>query len=730
MNRLASSTSPYLLQHKDNPVDWFPWGEEAFAKAESQDKPVFLSVGYSSCHWCHVMEHESFEDAEIAKLLNENFISVKVDREERPDVDEAYMLAVQLSAGRGGWPMSIFLTPQKKPFFAGTYFPKDDRGQFTGFRTILRQIANGWKSKKSDFTKAADEFTKALKHAITREGPKTFSKPSPELLDQAVQNLTGEFDPEHGGFGAAPKFPPHSTLAFLMEYAALQSENEDLAKTALGMSLLTLEALALGGIHDHVGGGFHRYSTDEIWLLPHFEKMLYDNALLLGNFAKAAQITSSIDRDLSTLFAEASSGIIEWLNEEMRGENGLYYSAVDADSEGVEGKFYVWTEAEIRELLGDKADAFCQAFTVRPEGNFHDEAKGELTGENVLYQNDPASIKFENELSALKRARSLRVRPALDDKQIVSWNGLLLSGLAEAGEIESAEAIAEAILGYEKDGELPHLIAKGDAEGQAFLDDYAALVVGLLDLQDALDDNREASGTRDWGAEAERLAKKMVELFFDEERGGFFSTAAHHEQLFGRPKPVLDQPTPSGNALAVQALLRLGDLNRVRRALEHFTGWMETVPHATEAMLTATLWYLEAQPFAEAAVQMEPPKKSAAPPEVQVSVQPKELVASNGNGSGVIMFDIPPGWHINSHEPPAKWLTPTSISFEPLRGSVDYPGAINDAYTGHVEVPFTVELPTGEQGADFEIRIAYQPCTEQECLLAQEKKLSAVVLRG
>src|SRR5438105_1625855 len=260
-NRLAEATSPYLLQHKDNPVDWFPWGEEAFAKAKAEDKPVFLSVGYSSCHWCHVMEHESFEDKEIATALNEDFISIKVDREERPDVDEAYMLAVQLSAGRGGWPMSLFLTPDKKPFFAGTYFPREDRGQFTGFRTVVRQIANGWKTKRSDFTKAADEFAKALRHAIAREGPKTFSKISHELIDQAVTNLAGQFDSEHGGFGAAPKFPPHSTLTFLMEYAALERQNEDLAKTALGMALLTMEALALGGIHDHVGGGFHRYST-------------------------------------------------------------------------------------------------------------------------------------------------------------------------------------------------------------------------------------------------------------------------------------------------------------------------------------------------------------------------------------------------------------------------------------------------------------------------------------
>ena len=742
-NRLEDSRSPYLLQHRNNPVDWYPWGEEAFAKAKSENKPVFLSIGYSSCHWCHVMEHESFEDQEVAKLLNEHFVSIKVDREENPDVDEAYMLAVQLSTGRGGWPMSVFMTPEKLPFFAGTYFPKEDRGQFPGFRSIVQQVANGWSAQRAEFTKAAEEFSKALSHALTREGPKTFTKLEMPLLDDAVRALISEFDTEHGGFGGAPKFPPHSTIAFLLEYAALSAalspeqsdaaeaaKEQDLARTALGMALMTLEALALGGIHDHVGGGFHRYSTDEIWLLPHFEKMLYDNALLLGNFARAAQVIGSEDEGLSMLFTEAASGIVEWLNEEMLGENGLYYSAMDADSEGEEGKYYVWSESEIRHLLGDRSGNFSAAFSIRPEGNYHDEASGALSGKNVLYQPEPTGSTFEDDLAILKNARHARVKPAVDDKQLIGWNALLMSGLTEAGEMEAAQGIAEVLLGYEKSaGKLPRYIGQGEPVGDAYLEDYAALVLALLDLADVSEEAGNEDHAKRWTAEAQRLAKEMIDRFYDSDNGGFFSTAPTHENLFGRSKPVVDQPTPSGNALAIQAALRLGAEDIARRSLEAFVGWMEKAPHATEAMLTAALWLLSAHPLAEL-MEQAAPKPEVSEAEVKVSVAPKEIIASEGKGMGTIIIDVPEGWHINSSDPDAKWLTPTHVSIAPLKGSVDYPKAADGMYVGRVEIPFTVHLSAGEKGADFEITVTYQPCTQDACLLPKEDRLNAVVVRG
>src|SRR5688572_22591909 len=374
-NRLAEETSPYLLQHKENPVEWLPWGDEAFAKAQAEDKPVFLSVGYSSCHWCHVMAHESFEDEEVASILNRNFVSVKVDREERPDVDEAYMTAVQLQSGRGGWPMSVFLTPGRAPFFAGTYFPKQDRAGHPGFLTILRQLDRMWRAEKEEVLQAAESFAESLTQAMETPAPTSFRALDRAFVQDAFDRAVASFDAKHGGFGGAPKFPPHSAIELCLVLSRVSSYPEGLRARARQMADLTLEKMVLGGIHDHVGGGFHRYSTDEVWLLPHFEKMLYDNALMLGNLARASES--------EPLFERASGSLMRWIQEDMRTPEGLYCSALDADSEGEEGKYYVWTEEEVQSALGDRADAFLKAHGFDKQGNFLDEATHQKTGANI-----------------------------------------------------------------------------------------------------------------------------------------------------------------------------------------------------------------------------------------------------------------------------------------------------------------------------------------------------------
>lgn len=386
-NRLANSSSPYLRQHAENPVEWFEWGEEAFASAREQAKPIFLSVGYSSCHWCHVMAHESFEDFEVASVLNRGFVSIKVDREERPDVDEAYMTAVQLQSGRGGWPMTVLMTPDGDPFFAGTYIPKDDRGQYPGFLSILRQIEELWTRDRPKVEGAARDFRDSLEEALRRSAPEAAQPLDAAFLTRAIETIAAEFDPVHGGFGGAPKFPPHTTLQFFLAAAESPILAPEICAKAKEMAHFTLEQIALGGLHDHVGGGFHRYSTDAVWLVPHFEKMLYDNSLLLGNFARAARQSVGSRREL---FESAAKGIVRWFREEMQTPDGLFGSALDADSEGAEGKFYVWSKAEIESVLGESADKFCREYGITEEGNYRDEASGRRTGANIPHLRKPA----------------------------------------------------------------------------------------------------------------------------------------------------------------------------------------------------------------------------------------------------------------------------------------------------------------------------------------------------
>jgi uncharacterized protein len=727
-NRLAESTSPYLLQHQNNPVDWYPWGDEAFEKAKTEDKPVFLSVGYSSCHWCHVMEHESFEDEEVARILNERFVSVKVDREERPDVDEAYMTAVQLSSGRGGWPMSVFMTPDKKPFFAGTYFPKTDRGKYPGFITVITQIAEGWRSKRTDFLQAADEFEKALQETMQRQPPQTFSQLNWSLIDEAVQALAGDFDREHGGFGQAPKFPPHTAIDFLLAYATLPEAEERLRGAALSMVYATLQHMALGGVHDHVGGGFHRYSTDQRWLLPHFEKMLYDNALMLANYSFAARLIMNHDPGLGAFLARIAAGIVAWLDREMTAPEGYFYSALDADTEGEEGKFYVWTEDEVREVLGERAAAFTQTYGFAEGGNFEEEATGHKTGANIPHlQTDDGGAHAED-LAALLEARNRRTRPGLDDKGLTAWNGLMIRALAEAGELERAERAAKAILKAEIDhGVLPHQIAKGQPSGEAFLDGYAAFTLGLLALAEVEEEG--SPGQEEWLREASRLAQEMIEKFYDGERHGFFFSSENHEMLFGRNKPVFDHPIPSANAMAVRCLLRFSAFEPAEQSLQSFIGWMERAPQATEGLLLATLELFMGKGEARPAPDEEPTVAAPAG-EVSVNLERREIqVDAEGKGEAVVVIEIPPGLHLNSSAPPARWLTPTRLEVQPLRAVVGYPEGTDDRYEGTLQIPVTLELPAGESGAEFEIKVSYQACTETECQAPAEKTLSGVLYR-
>ncbi|OJU63617.1 MAG: hypothetical protein BGO01_02950 [Armatimonadetes bacterium 55-13] len=739
-NRLANESSPYLLQHQNNPVDWFPWGDEAFAKARDLGRPIFLSIGYSSCHWCHVMEHESFEDEDVAAMLNQHFVSVKVDREERPDIDETYMTAVQIGSGRGGWPMTVFLTPDRKPFFTGTYFPKEDRGEFPGFKTVLSQIIKVWGSEQERLVQVSEQFATAIQQTLTHPAPDSDIELNDELIDEAVQTLVGEFDSENGGFGDAPKFPPHTAIEFLLNFALRESSSEELRQVAADMALGTLEKMALGGFHDQVGGGFHRYSTDDRWLLPHFEKMLYDNALLLANYARAAAMCHGQVPELEALYSRVAERIVSWLTEEMTSDDGLFYSAIDADSEGEEGRFYVWTDLEIREVLGERADAFIDAFQVRQEGNIHEEATGHLSGSNILHALEDYGVAFDLDLKHLKAKREHRVRPGLDDKAIIGWNGLMIGALAEAGEVALAERAATVILNHtQSHGQLPRQIAKGIASGEGFLEDYAYFIDGLVSLATtkALFEELhpgEVHGTtsNEWLQIALQLTQVMIEKFYDHAVGGFFGTSEDHEMLFGRSKPVFDQPIPSANATALKCLVTFGDDDRIRQSLSAFLGWMGRAPSGTMSLFLVAMALLDESGHSHedshevdlsSVVATTPPQA----PEVIVETLTREL---RSDGKGTVRISIPEGFHINSSTPPARWLIPTKIEVQPIKVVVDYPPANNDRYEGILEIPFTVELPPGQSGAEFELKVSYQACTETECLAPVEKAFDMVIRRS
>ena len=540
-NRLADETSPYLLQHKDNPVDWYPWGEDALARARKTERPILLSIGYSACHWCHVMERESFEDLETAALMNERFVCIKLDREERPDLDSIYMEACQAMTGQGGWPLNVFLTPEQVPFFAGTYFPPDSRMGMPSWRSVLEAVAKAWDERRDEIREGGARVVERLRGGALLQP--SGSDLDVRMLDDAVEALRGQYDRANGGFGAAPKFPPASTLEFLLR----RSETE--------MTAQTLRAMASGGMYDQIGGGFARYSVDPYWLVPHFEKMLYDNALLARVYLHGWQVTGD------ALFRTVAEETLDWALREMRGPEGGFYSALDADSEGEEGKFYVWPVEDMRVALEGESDAdeAIAWFGATDRGNFE--------GANIPVRGPGAPERLDDWRRRLYDVRSQRVWPGLDDKRLTSWNALMISALAEAGAVlerpdylEAATANAEFVLGSlrDADGRLLRTWKDGQGRLNAYLEDHAFLLEALLTLY-------ESSFEPRWFAEAVALADTTSERFGDEEHGGFFETSSDHERLLARRKDLEDHPIPSGNASAAYGLLRLGALTGERR---------------------------------------------------------------------------------------------------------------------------------------------------------------------
>jgi uncharacterized protein len=601
-NRLIHEKSPYLLQHAHNPVDWRPWGAEAFEKARSETKPIFLSIGYSTCHWCHVMERESFENEAIAGILNRHFVPIKVDREERPDVDRIYMAFVQATTGGGGWPMSVWLTPDLKPFYGGTYFPPEPRYGNPGFGTVLDRVAEAWQLDRDRI----EESSRDAVAQLTRQSVVAASAPGSVLrldrgsLDSGFYAFRRSFDKRHGGFGDAPKFPRPVTLNFLLRYHALTGTQE-----ALDMVLATLREMAKGGMYDQLGGGFHRYSVDARWFVPHFEKMLYDQAQLAVSYLEAFQIT----RDVS--YAQTARGILDYVLRDMRDADGAFYSAEDADSvidpanptEKGEGAFYVWTQAEIEAIAGQPAaEWFCRHFGVEPRGNVESDPHQEFTGKNILYQAHPEEDAARQSAIAeaahkLLAARGLRIRPHLDDKVLTAWNGLMISAFAKAGAIldepryaEAARRAADCIVGRMYDpatGILLRRYRQSDAAIPGFLDDYAFFIQALLDLYET------GFAWRDFEL-AIRLSEKQAELFEDPEHGAFFSTAAGDPSLVMRMKEDYDGAEPSGNSIAALNLLRLARMTDRRdflaaaeRALAAFGPRIMAAPVGVPQMLAA-----------------------------------------------------------------------------------------------------------------------------------------------
>jgi len=591
VNRLAESSSPYLLQHKNNPVDWYPWGDEAFQKAAELDIPIFLSIGYSTCHWCHVMAHESFEDEQVAQLLNENFISIKVDREELPEIDHVYMSVCQAMTGRGGWPLTIIMTPDKEPFFAGTYFPKNGRFGRPGMMELLPSIADAWKNKRAELVQSAEKINEYLVKSNTKVLGTPLSK---TILKETYSQFVNRYDKKHGGFGTQPKFPSPHNLVYLLRYHHMTGD-----KTALEMVEKTLQEMRLGGIFDHVGYGFHRYATDKEWLVPHFEKMLYDQAMLVMAYTEAFQITGKPE------YKKTAEEILTYVQRDMTDAKGGFYSAEDADSEGEEGLFYIWTIQELQSIIGEEDTQFIQnIFNLTPEGNFKDEASGQFTGKNIFHLKTPISNSKDLEkISQIREkifhVREKRIHPLKDDKILTDWNGLMIAAMAKAGVafqdnvlIESAEKSAKFIFNnlMDKNGRLQKRYRKGKSGLDAHLDDYAFFVWGLLELY-------EATFKIEYLKNAIQLSDIMVSEFWNESSGGFYLGSDQTEKLIVRAMTGYDGAIPSGNSIAAMNLLKLtritGEIKWAEMAdktFKVFSNEINRAPSGYTSMVTAFLF--------------------------------------------------------------------------------------------------------------------------------------------
>jgi uncharacterized protein YyaL (SSP411 family) len=634
-NRLAREKSPYLLQHQHNPVDWYAWGEEAFAQARRENRPIFLSIGYSTCHWCHVMERESFESPEVAAFLNDHFVSIKVDREERPDVDKIYMTFVQATSGQGGWPLNVFLTPELKPFFGGTYFPPDNRYGRSGFLQVLQQVQQVWEARRTELANSAADIHARLEQlSVSHERLSGLVLTSAVLRDAGLL-LKKSYDAQHGGFGGAPKFPQPSQPQFLLRYARRFHDEE-----AVRMVLHTCDRMAAGGIHDQLGGGFARYSVDAEWRVPHFEKMLYDNAQLAQLYLNALLVSGQ------ARCAEVARDILGYVLRDMTHPDGGFYSAEDADSEGHEGKFYCWTRAELAKLLApEEFNVARRYFGITEQGNFVDHSHPEpLPNQNVLSVADPTLTGPETALLASAKrkmlaARAQRVRPQCDDKVLASWNGLMLGAMARAGAVlgdEAYRAAAEKNLAFLQarlwDGQtrtLWHRWREGERDSVQLLDGYAFLLAGVLDLY-------ETTLTAEHLAFAIALAESMVARFYDAENGGFWQSAAGAKDLILRVKEDYDGAEPSGNSVAILALLKLGRITdrkeftqAAEQSLRLFANRLQQVPQAVPYMLQALDFSLEEPRRAVVAGDPGSPKTRALLRAIHSVYQPNKVVLGN-----------------------------------------------------------------------------------------------------
>ncbi len=743
-NRLIDTSSPYLLQHAHNPVDWYPWGEAAFEAAKAHNKPLFLSVGYSTCHWCHVMAHESFEHPEVARLLNEHFVPVKVDREQHPDVDAQYMVATQLMTQRGGWPNSVWLTPDGRPWFAGTYFPREDTMGRPGFKTVLSRLAAAWKNQRDDVDKQADQLAGAIRRIEAIE-PNERAALSRLDIRRAVDRLGSNHDDQYGGFGAAPKFPPHDALDLLIRYHRQTGET-----AAMTMVTRTLDAMARGGVHDQIGGGFHRYATDHRWLVPHFEKMLYDNAQLLRAYAAAFERTGHEG------YRRIADRLVGWLKREMLDARGGFHSAIDADSEGEEGRFYVWTADEIRRLLRDGAGLFLEAYAVRDKGNWSEQATGRPTGTNILHLPKPIGELAEAKSmdgaelrrrlddlgQMLREARDQRQRPHTDDKVLACWNGLVIGALAEAGRllhrpeyVERATAAARFILEHmQSDGQLLRAWRTGQAEIPGYLDDYAFLVDALIDLH-------ETTGDQNRLDEAKRLADAMIERFADADTGAFYFTAETHGAVLGRSThPLGAGNTPNPNAVAAKALVRLATATgestyrvTAARCLLAFAGAVQSGGPGPEAML----WALDAYLGAAAVDAL-----AGRPPVLVEAITSHRRLAPGQSLRLSVRLTIDSPFHLYAPDEKHEHLAPVELSIEGgehvTAGEVEAPPgeSINDpvldkavkVYTGEVTLsaPLTV---SSDASGELAVRLAVrtQACDPQRCLAPQAWELTVPV---
>ena len=724
-NRLVHETSPYLLLHAHNPVDWYPWGDEALALAKKENKIIFLSVGYSTCYWCHVMERKVFSNPEIAAVMNKNFINIKIDREERPDLDEIYMTATQLLVQRGGWPNSVFLTPDLKPFYAGTYFPPTDMPGRPGFPTILDAVHEAWVTREAEVIKSAKQISNAIEMATSRG----FTALSAKVLDRslitgALDHLRTNYSHAYGGFGTAPKFPSPANLEFLLsEYernSGLQTPptgNESL----LQMVTRTLDMMAYGGMYDQIGGGFHRYSVDAKWLIPHFEKMLYDNAQLAKVYLQAYQLTQE------PRYRRVAEEIFSYIFREMTAPEGGFYSALDAETDAEEGKYYVWTADEIRKILGNQKDAsrFNEVYGVDKGSNFE--------GNSVLYV--PEGSEAENFVKSLSTAREKlltarfeREYPLLDTKIIVNWNGLMIDALAygyqvlgEERYLAAASKAAAFILDTLKkpDGELRHTYTAGVVKQDAYLDDYAFLVRGLLGLY-------QATGEDQWLDSARTLTDKMIQLFWDDKNGGFYYTKADAKHLIVRTKKPYDSAIPSGNAVAVKNLLAFGADYRhyTEKTLRTFAESMAQSPSSFMYMHFALNHYLT--PAED--------QNLSTPPLVTTTAKIKKKDGEVFNVE--LQLKIAAGWHINANPAGQDNLIPTTVELDvnaPVeiidiaypKGKTtrfEFSNASLNVYEKSLTIPLQLKQKpniTRKKNVPITLKLTYQPCNDTECLLPE-----------